>query len=491
MTGRRLTGLWPVVLPIAAVAFSVLPMLLVSHLPLVDYPNHLARFVIRQHLQAGSPLSRFYEWHWAFIPTAGLDLLVVPLSAVLPVESAGNLVMTATLVLLCLGTMAVDRGLNASQWGLSLFTGIILYSGAFRFGFASYFIGTSLALLLFALWLRRRPVWYWRDTLCFLLTGVGLLLVHLYAFGLYAVCVAGYETSLLLEAARANGRWRMPRLRPSLDIAATLVLPLTALAVSPTSSEAAVTRWSTLTWKLEALVSPVYFNQPLIELPLLLVLLATFGIGLGTGVLRLHRRMLPALLVFLLLTFAFPRTLFGSNYADYRLPAGAGFFFLASLRLDSTVPLRRRIVLAVLSLCLVVRIASIVVDWVAVQPVLAEYRDALAPVPPGARLLVIRGEVEPRSRRRTPPLEHVPVLAAARQQAFTGYIFAGAIAPLKIKPGLADYIHFAPNPDLAGDLGRYDYLLAVQDPVISIPQGITLTPLRQGASYVLSRIDHP
>lgn len=476
------------VLAAVAVAFSVLPMLLVSHLPLVDYPNHLARFEVFRRFESSPFFKTFYEWHWGFIPNLALDLLVIPVTYLLPVEAAANLVTLLALVVLCFGTIQLDRELHGSRWGLSAFAGLIIYNGAFRYGFVNYIIGVSFALVIFVLWVRLRPRWSLAWLAFFTLAGAFLLLMHLYAFGLYAVCVAGFEFSLFIDQVRRDRRLRWPSLAAPAGVALSLIAPLFLLLISPTSTNAAVTRWSTLQWKIEAVLSPVFFNQPWIELPLYAVLAGLTGLGLLTGALRIHRRMIWSMAVFAVLCLVMPRMVFGSNYADYRLLSGVGFFFLASLEYTSPASRRRQAVVLVLVACLVVRVASIVADWLPAQATIEEYDDAFAHVPPGAKVLVLLGPYKSTSESRRPPLEHVPVFAAAKRDAFVAYIFTGAPMALQFTPAYSTFDQYAPYPELAQDMARFDYVLTISDPVFDIPEGLSLTRVAKGRTYTLSEV---
>jgi hypothetical protein len=80
---------------LAVVALSILPLLSVTHLPLVDYPNHLARYQIYQNLASSEFLRRFYEFHWAYIPNLAQDLIVIPFAQILPIEPAARIATIA------------------------------------------------------------------------------------------------------------------------------------------------------------------------------------------------------------------------------------------------------------------------------------------------------------------------------------------------------------------------------------------------------------
>jgi hypothetical protein len=492
---------------LVAIAFSILPLGVVTHYPLLDYPNHLGRFQIYHTLSASPALQEFWEWHWAIIPNLAVDLAVIPLLWFMPVEQAANLVILLVLVLLCIGTILIDRQLNGPNWGLSLFTGILLYNGAFRYGFVTFIAAVAVALFAFAAWLRWRERVVGLGFVGFVTIGTVLFIMHLYGLGLYGLAVAGYELTVFGEQLRDNRQKILQSLRVPTYAAATLLLPLLLLLLSPTSNAAAMFSWRQpwLWWKLSLLISPIFFNMPIVELPLLLVLGSLLITGLATRTVLIHPRMIIFVGLVSLLFFVMPYTIFSSSYADYRLLSGASFFFLRSLRLNLTSSRRRHEVFVLLCFILIVRVGSILVNWLAAQPILAEYDHALATLPPGAKILVLDGALDfsadqsptlehiavslnSKSDRRSPPLEHIAVFAAAKQQDFVSYTFHTASLPLRIRRPYASY-HYDANPKNAREMARFDYLLAIRRPNIFVPKAVTLQKLTEGRSYQLFKIE--
>src|SRR5205823_13267065 len=129
-----------------------------------------------------------------------------------------------------------------------------------------------------------------------------------------------------------------------------------------------------------------------------------------------------------------PVMLFGSAFADYRLPCGAAFFALASLQLRPQTRTRALAAAIALSILLLARIGTILSDWAPAHPILAEYEDVFAPVPPGGRILVL----EP-SADHSIPLDHLPVFAAAKRELFVPYTFTEASVPLRLKSEYRSY----------------------------------------------------
>jgi hypothetical protein len=482
-----------------AIILSIIPIIWFTYLPLHDYPNHLATLQIRKTLSSNPDLKRFYEARWLFTPYLGLDLLTTPLTYFVSVETAGRVVIIFTLIMICVGTIALNRQLNPNNWGgIALFSGIFLYNGAFNFGFINYIIGVAFAIWAFWIWVRYRMKAKGISTILFAIPGGIVCLMHLYAFAMYGVCVAGYECSMFWEKFKTKRQLRMSLLRTPFSAAVSLLVPLLAtIGLSPVSNNHGQTVWgrtwgppafwhSIVMWKGEGLVSPIYFHY-LFEKPLLLVMLTIIGWALATRTIIVNSRMLIPLALFGGIFMIMPFELWGAAFADYRLPSGVAFFGWASLGWGETSAARIAAVRLLLSVCLVVRVGSVFSAWQPRQAIIAEYETALQSVPPGSRLLVIVGD-------GGYDLEHVPVLAAAKRGVFVPYTFTDdgvltrGIQLLKFTPDYADYWEDFPNRSSIKDIKRFDYLLEIAKPDVEMPVGVSLNEVGSGESFVLYRI---
>src|SRR5579885_2635538 len=90
----------------ALFVLSALPVALSDLLPLVDYPNHLARMYILAHLPTSPTLQAFYAVEWRPIPDLAMDSIVPTLSRVVPLIWAGKLFVLLTFLLLTGGVAA-------------------------------------------------------------------------------------------------------------------------------------------------------------------------------------------------------------------------------------------------------------------------------------------------------------------------------------------------------------------------------------------------
>ncbi len=65
-------------------ALAAVPVIAGGLLPLVDYPNHLARMAVLAKLPHDPTLQAFYALAWRPIPDLAMDVLVPPLLRVMP-----------------------------------------------------------------------------------------------------------------------------------------------------------------------------------------------------------------------------------------------------------------------------------------------------------------------------------------------------------------------------------------------------------------------
>lgn len=483
-----------------AVLFPLIPIVWFNHLPLHDYPNHLASLQIRKTISSNTYLAQFYEFRWLFTPYLGLELLATPLIYLFPVEIAGKIIIVLTFVMICVGTIGLNQTLNPSNWGPSLFVGTFLYNGAFNWGFIDYTIGIAFAIWAFWIWARYREKSGYISMVLFTVLGGVVWLMHLYAFAIYAVCVAGYECSVFGEKLRIERQVRMSLFGIPCRAAVSLLVPfLASVWLSPVSSNHGPTVWGRLwgpptfwnsfvKWKAEGLASPIYFHH-FAEKPLLLAMIVILVWALATRTMIVNSRMMVPLAAFGVIFMIMPFELLGAAFMDYRLPSGIAFFALASLGWGKTSAARVGVVRLLLSVCLIVRVGSVLAAWQPAQPIIEEYDTALQLVPPGSRLLVIVGGSGYN-------LEHVPVLAAAKRGVFVPYTFTDdgvltrGIQLLKLTPDYRKYSRDFSDPSSIRDIKRFDYLLEIAEPQVKVPDGVSLTEVGGGQTFTLYRIDN-
>lgn len=154
-SGQTRNALWIVLFVLLASSLA-LPFLFVHEPPLLDYPNHLARAFVLNHLH--DPVfhfSAYYRADWKPYPYILWDMLLVALQQVLAVETAGKLLLVLTTVLLPVSVAWFLWQANRTEIKLSLLGCALSYNTLFLWGFTAYHLSVGLCFLMVGTWL-----WY-------------------------------------------------------------------------------------------------------------------------------------------------------------------------------------------------------------------------------------------------------------------------------------------------------------------------------------------
>jgi hypothetical protein len=132
-------------LPWAAAALWVLPLWVVAFPPMVDYPQQLALSAILRWYS--DPVRRFRETYelalWT--PHGLFKLLTAGLAWVVPIEVAGKLVVSASLLAVGAAALALCRRSGAPGW-YALLALALTYNSIFYWGFVDNLLALPLAL---------------------------------------------------------------------------------------------------------------------------------------------------------------------------------------------------------------------------------------------------------------------------------------------------------------------------------------------------------
>jgi hypothetical protein len=132
-------------LPWAAAALWVLPLWVVAFPPMVDYPQQLALAAILRWYS--DPARRFRETYelalWT--PHGLFKLLVAGLAWAMPIEVAGKLIVSASLLAVGAAALALCRRAGAPGW-YALLALALTYNSIFYWGFVDNLLALPLAL---------------------------------------------------------------------------------------------------------------------------------------------------------------------------------------------------------------------------------------------------------------------------------------------------------------------------------------------------------
>jgi hypothetical protein len=464
----------------ATMVILAAPFLFVDVPPVLDYPNHLARLVVLA-FPDDPAIRQMYAAHWAVLPNLALDIIGPPLLAILPVHVAGRVLLALAAALPVVGVVAYHRAVTGQRSLWPLASAVVAFNGVFFLGFINFLYGIGLALIAAACWIgliERRPL---AALSAGLVAGVVLFFCHPLAILLFLLLVASHEIV---------GWWRRRSLRRAVTrggiLIALAVVPAALTLLSPFAGGGAGIAFDFAHKPVDFLSPFLTYHQPLTTLTAVAVLSA-FAL--------LWRRSTidpGSLLALIVLAAAFvlsPSAFGGGTFIAPRLPVMMALVAFGMLRPTLPVGAARVLFVAVAAL-IVARTADVAWVWYGHRQDIGDVRAAIAPVGPGARVLVVSttagsaacGPGEP-SARCIPGLYrtdgHVAALLLIERRAFWPLLFADPRQqPVRINPPYdaiarplgepPSYLRLANGGEAGPDApylenwaGKFDYVLLV------------------------------
>ena len=401
------------------------PMIWAEYPPLVDYPNHLARIHVLATLDQNPHLQRFYIANWSLLPNIAMDALLVPLARVVPIYLLGKLFVVAILLLFVAGTYALRWVLwgRIGIWPAAVL--LVVYNSVLAWGFLNYLFGAGLAMLCLAAWIwaRDRCPWRWLVPAS-ALAALVLFFSHLFALGLYALSVAGFEfgRSLRLRGEPLHRHfltWALGGLQ--------FLLPIAFSLQSSTVSESGLTFFGELETRISVGISTASFHYNAVDAGILFFLTALLLGGCFLRMFKLRPEMKLPLLVLLIAAMAMPSWLFGSWAAHIRLAPVVIAMTIAATDLQWRQNLFCFIMPVMAACLLALRIFDTAEIVQRHDAMVNELREVLAQsIPEGSSLLVaidLNGPVVRNSDWSVRPWLHFGALAVIDRSVFLPTLF--------------------------------------------------------------------
>ncbi|MBL6456525.1 hypothetical protein JMJ55_14420 [Belnapia sp. T6] len=371
---------------LGALLVLLMPLFVTDMPPLLDYPNHLARTYLLAFGENDPVLSQIYAQHWDIIPNLAIDVILTGLVKVLPVYIAGRVMLGLILLLNYAAIILYSRSVFG-RWSWWPVAGALMgYHALFLMGFMNFQVGIALAMLTAAGWNWGRERWPVATVIATAIAATLVFFCHIFGLVFCAVLIGSRE--LLAMAGRLERRdWSglaMRALAVGLVFLPSALLYLNArLAGADDGKITWVSAWR----KLANLAEPFVNYYAAFDK---LTALAIFGLIIACLVLRrlrLHRPSILAAAICFLFYLAMPATLKEASFIDARFPVMLGMLLFAG-----TLPrLPRRPAQAVgfaLAALFLVRMGIVASVWSGQQRDIADIRHSIAPVEPGARVLV-------------------------------------------------------------------------------------------------------
>ena len=319
MIGR---GAWWAILALVA-AVLLAPLAIVDVPPVLDYPNHLARFVLLAAGPDDPVLGPVFTPDWGIIPNLAADLIGPPLLRFLPVHVAGRCLLGGILLLNLAGVLALHRALFGRRSFWPLASGLVAYNSTFLLGFLSWQIGSGLAMLCAAAWLNwreRRPI---ATIVGAAAASLILFFCHLMGLVFFLVLIGSAEVRVL--------RRDRPALVRAASLLPVLAGPILLWLLAPLRNAPAATHWMSPQEKLIQAASP--FINYLFALDMLSAVLVYGGVALGivAGWLMLAPRAVPAVAALVVLYVTLPFDLMSASFLDARIAIMLGYLLFAAV----------------------------------------------------------------------------------------------------------------------------------------------------------------
>lgn len=395
----------------AAAVFGalVVPFFLVDMPPVLDYPNHLARLYVLAFGPGDPVLSAMYQPEWRLVPNLAIDLVGPPLMQVMPVDVVGRILLAGSLVAPVAGVIVYHRAVFGVRSWWPLASAVVAFNGIFFMGFMNFLYGVGIAFMGAALWIRfidRRPLVAIAGCAG---VAVVLFLCHLVGILFLALLIGSRELAGVWQL-RADRKEAIRRaLWRGAAIGVALVPALVLYRYSVVSETSAGMKWVEPFRKLiELLVPFMTYGKSLTLAAFVLV---------GAAFILLWRNTLVdagsaiAFVVLLAVYAAAPGEMKSVAFVDTRLTAILGFLAFAGIR--PVVPVRAAATVAAgAAMLLVVQTGFVAYVWHDHRRDLAEFRESIRPVEPGARVLVVTGEGVASNDyfEREPPSRKIPLL---------------------------------------------------------------------------------
>lgn len=418
---------------------ALLPLTMVDIPALVDYPNHLARMHVIAQNGTNQLLASNYQVAWSATPNLAMDLILPPLTQIFSVTTLGRLFIALTMISLVTGTLVLHRTLHGSIGLWPMATYLFLYNHLLIMGFLNYLFSIGVALMLFAAWIASDRWAAWIRWTLFPLALAALFFSHIFALGIYGVCVSTYEIARAWPSLRTE--WRsLPR---RWAVVAWQFLPAAGLvlATMPDSGSGGFI-YGPLMSKVRAIWSPTLTYITPTDAGIFLFVVAILVGGLATRRLVLCHAVRFPLVVLTVLAAAMPFWTEGAwgitAFMDLRLPLFIALLLMAGLRPHN---ISARVAISVICAAAVLMSARLIdtsLEWRKIDGQYAEFRDALQFIEPGASILPAQTQDSPRREGETRfdyLYWHLPVLAVLDRSAFVPTMFTDpAKQPVRAAP---------------------------------------------------------
>lgn len=514
---------------LAAIAVILAPFAITPVLPLVDYPNHLAKMHLAASLPDNAALAQFYEWRLRFVPNLAQDLIVPPIARVIGTYAALKLFVCWSLVQLILGVALLRYALlgRVGLWPLAAI--LFLFNKVLWWGFVNYLFASGVVLILFAFWIlleRRGPV---LRVVVFTALMPVMFFMHLIATALLAVMIGSYEAAAMWRTLapdfRGRARWLECCKEALITVIPFLSLPV-LWALSPTGSREHGFIYLGFRNFAAAILSPFTMTGTTWGVSFAIAVMAFGLLAFFSHQFALARPMRFTLAILFLVSAFMPLEVLDVFGTHFRTPFLFCCIAVAAVEVRHPKPLFVTAAALVIGVLFALRGYGLVTEWSRFDAQLSDYRAAIKKIPPGSTVMPVLDYPHHTAWEGAVRYEifwHLSALVVIDASSFDPLLFSDprrqsvAVRPdkrhLDVPVGMPVATEWAteayrramvraaggkgmrlkpwPGRDWSRWFEDYDYLLRFSDKSPRDEVVGPLTPLASGAWFDLYRIDRP
>lgn len=394
------------------------PVLLTPHVPLADYPNHLARVQVWSSFLNGVKVPHL-EPVLALQPNMAFDLGVLGLTQIMNIETAGKIFILLTIVSVIWGPAILSMKINAGLSALNFLPILFIYNRLFYWGFLGYLFSLGIAIGASSLWFSTTQDEPDYKILLARSTASAVVLTgHLYAFGVLSILASYFA---LLDYNK-NKTLSIKKLIYSI-LPLAIPLPLFAIG-SPAFKSTYTVEWGPVANKFIAFAGIFIGQTPWADAITCLaaalfiiwaiinkqIEIPNWGVVLLAGMICLHLIM--------------PDKLLSSYGADKRLPIAIALIATTLIHITPAQrPLKLEIILGLLFVIFLGRLFFISENWKPFNLIYLEHKLAFQHIPKNTSIISIVGTTNPDGLPPIPLTEHAGYAVIERNVFWPG-IFA-------------------------------------------------------------------
>lgn len=358
-------------------AALLVPVWSVRYVPLVDYPNHLASAFVLAHLNDHAfQFSRYYASDWNTYPYLAMDVILLGLQRLLPIDLAGRVLLSLCLVSVPAAAWFFIREANPGQESLALWSLLVsnnLYF--FLFGMVNLQLSLALCFTVIGFWLHyvARPRWSLWFLLLILTTA--LYFTHLLGFGMAGLVLTTYALFVRQTFRQVLLSWTVfvpgvfLYLHSRIHVASALTLQFPGFRA-----------------KAEGLLVWVAGYSPTLDFLTMLVIVVTAALARAAcRDFRWNNRWLSVAGCVFGLYWVFPSVYGATRVADTRLLLFVFVLALAAVNLGR----RARLIGVIAVVLFALRAAEVERHFISVQPHLQQLSESFTAIPEGARVIPV------------------------------------------------------------------------------------------------------